>query len=44
VRGYRSHLVTVAKRAPATVNKVMAALDDFCVWRGLGKGTPSPPQ
>ena len=39
VRDYRSHLVTVAKRAPATVNKVMAALDDFCTWRGLGKAS-----
>ena len=37
VRDYRSYLVTVAKRAPATVNKVMAALDDFYVWRGLGR-------
>jgi integrase/recombinase XerC len=37
VRDYRSHLVTVAKRAPATVNKVMAALDDFCIWGGLGR-------
>jgi site-specific recombinase XerD len=39
VRDYRSHLVIVAKRAPATVNKVMAALDDFYVWRGLGKAS-----
>ena len=37
VRDYRTHLVTVAKRAPATVNKTMAALDDFYTWRGLGK-------
>jgi site-specific recombinase XerD len=37
VRDYRSWLVTVAKRAPATVNKIMAGLDDFYVWRGLGK-------
>jgi integrase/recombinase XerC len=37
VRDYRTHLVTVAKRAPATVNKAMAALDDFGLWRGLGK-------
>ena len=39
VRDYRSYLVTVAKRAPATVNKAMAALDDFCTWRGLGKAS-----
>jgi site-specific recombinase XerD len=37
VRDYRSYLVTVTKRAPATVNKVMAALDDFYIWRGLGR-------
>ena len=36
VRDYRTHLVTVLKRSPATVNKAMAALDDFCTWRGLG--------
>jgi hypothetical protein len=28
--------VTVAKRATATVNKHLAALQDFYVWRGLG--------
>jgi hypothetical protein len=39
VRDYRSYLVTVAKRATATVNKHLAALQDFYVWRGLG-----PPQ
>jgi site-specific recombinase XerC len=37
VRDYRSHLVTVAKRATATVNKTLAALADFYTWRGLGK-------
>lgn len=37
VRDYRSYLVTVAKRATATVNKHLAALSDFYVWRGLGK-------
>jgi hypothetical protein len=36
VRDYRSYLVTVAKRAAATVNKHLAALQDFYVWRGLG--------
>lgn len=36
VRDYRSYLVTVAKRATATVNKHLAALQDFYVWRGLG--------
>jgi integrase/recombinase XerC len=35
-RDYRTYLVTVAKRAPSTVNKAMAALDDFYAWRGLG--------
>ena len=39
VRDYRSYLVTVAKRAAATANKHLAALQDFYVWRGLG-----PPQ
>jgi site-specific recombinase XerD len=39
VRDYRSYLVTAAKRATATVNKHLAALQDFYVWRGLG-----PPQ
>jgi site-specific recombinase XerD len=37
VRDYRSYLVTVAKRATATVNKHLAALQDFYVWRGLGR-------
>jgi site-specific recombinase XerC len=36
VQDYRSYLVTVAKRATATVNKHLAALQDFYVWRGLG--------
>jgi site-specific recombinase XerC len=37
VRDYRSYLVAVAKRATATVNKHLAALQDFYVWRGLGQ-------
>ena len=37
VRDYRSYLVTVAKRATRTVNKHLAALQDFYTWRGLGK-------
>jgi len=37
VRDYRSYLVTAAKRATATVNKHLAALQDFYVWRGLGQ-------
>jgi site-specific recombinase XerD len=37
VRDYRSYLVTVAKRATATVNKHLAALTDFYTWRGLGQ-------
>jgi integrase/recombinase XerC len=36
-RDYRSYLVTVAKRATATVNKHLAAVQDFYVWRGLGQ-------
>ena len=36
VRDYRSYLITVAKRATATVNKHLAALQDFYVWRGRG--------
>jgi site-specific recombinase XerD len=37
VRDYRSYLVTVAKRVTATVNKHLAALQDFYAWRGLGQ-------
>ena len=37
VRDYRSYLVTVAKRATSTVNKHLAALQDFYAWRGLGQ-------
>ena len=37
VRDYRSYLVTVAKKATATVNKHLAALQDFYTWRGLGQ-------
>jgi integrase/recombinase XerC len=29
VRDYRTHLQAVSKRAPATVNNALAALDDF---------------
>jgi integrase/recombinase XerC len=37
VRDYRSHLITVAKRAPATINNnTLAAIDDFYTRRGLG--------
>jgi site-specific recombinase XerD len=36
VRDYRTYLVTVAKRAPSTVNKNLAAVADFYAWRGLG--------
>ncbi|WP_267595458.1 tyrosine-type recombinase/integrase [Carbonactinospora thermoautotrophica] len=36
VRDYRTHLVTVAKRKPTTVNNALAALDDFYTRRGLG--------
>jgi site-specific recombinase XerD len=37
VRDYRSYLVTVAKRKIPTVNKHLAALANFYVWRGLGE-------
>jgi integrase len=45
VHDYRSYLVTVDKRATATVNKHLAALEDFYVWRGLGPaaGRQAPP-
>jgi len=39
VRDYRSYLLTVAKRAPATINNTLAALDDFHTRRGLGPAT-----
>jgi len=37
LRNYRSYLVTIAKKATSTVNKSLAALQDFYVWRGLGQ-------
>jgi site-specific recombinase XerD len=36
VRDYRTHLLTVAKRKPATVNNALAAIDDFYTRTGLG--------
>jgi site-specific recombinase XerD len=36
VRDYARHLRVVAKKEPATVNAVLAALDHFYRWRGLG--------
>lgn len=36
VRDYRTWLVTVARRAPSTLNKNLAAIADFYAWRGLG--------
>jgi site-specific recombinase XerD len=36
VRDYRTHLITVAKRAPTTINNALAAVDDFYTRRGLG--------
>jgi integrase/recombinase XerC len=35
VRDYRTHLVTVVKRAPATVNKALAAVENFYAFRGM---------
>lgn len=40
VRDYRTHLLAVAKREPATANNALAALDDFYTRRGLGRPTP----
>jgi hypothetical protein len=36
VRDYRTHLQTVAKRKPATINAHLTAVDDFYRRRGLG--------
>jgi site-specific recombinase XerD len=36
VRDYRTHLITVAKHAPRTINTALAAIDDFYIRRGLG--------
>lgn len=36
VRDYRAHLQTVARRTPATINTVLAAIADFYSRRGLG--------
>jgi site-specific recombinase XerD len=36
VRDYRTHLQTVLKRKPATVNSTLAAVDDLYLRRGLG--------
>jgi integrase len=36
VRDYRTHLVTVAKNAPRTINTALAAIDDFYTRRSLG--------
>ncbi|XVQ11600.1 tyrosine-type recombinase/integrase [Spirillospora sp. CA-255316] len=35
-QGYRTHLQTVAKRKPATINAHLTAVDDFYRRRGLG--------
>jgi integrase/recombinase XerC len=40
VRDYRTHLATVAKRAPATINNTLAAISDFYLRAGLGS-TPA---
>lgn len=36
VRDYKTHLLTVVKRSPATVNKALASLDNFYTHLGLG--------
>jgi site-specific recombinase XerD len=37
VRGWRTHLLTVARQAPATVNNALAAVDDLYTRRGVGR-------
>lgn len=37
VRDYRTHLQTVLKGKPATVNNALAAVDDLYIRRGLGR-------
>lgn len=37
VRDYRTHLQTVLRRKPATINLALAAISDFCVRTGLGE-------
>lgn len=37
VRDYRAHLLTVAKKRPATINAHLTALDHFFTWRHLGR-------
>jgi len=37
VRDWRTHLLTVARQAPATVNNALAAVDDFYSRRGIGR-------
>jgi len=41
VRDYRTHLLTVARRKPATVNAHLTAIDDFYRRRGLGSAVAS---
>jgi hypothetical protein len=43
VRDYTRHLRVVGKKEPATVNAVLAALDHFYRWRGLGPPNGSSP-
>src|SRR3954463_9943360 len=55
IRDYRSHLLNVGRRAPATIQRHLAALRKFCQW-SLGqdqlkedpskgvKGVPSVPR
>ncbi|HZE01333.1 MAG TPA: hypothetical protein VE155_06160 [Pseudonocardiaceae bacterium] len=37
VLDYCTHLFTVAKRAPTSINNTLAALDDFYIRRRLGR-------
>lgn len=39
LRDYLRHLRVDLRRSPSTVNGVLAALNNFCVWRGLGPST-----
>lgn len=43
VRQYRSYLLTVQKRKPATVNRRLASLSAFCTWaRNTGRIAANP--
>lgn len=43
VRDYQTHLQTVLKRKPATINNALAAINDFYVRRGIGPASAERP-